>query len=137
MIFPFIQQHLFLIAICLGSLIAFLFLTFQQKVGKVLNNADATFLMNRENAKVIDVRTKEEFLKGHIPNAKNMPLSKFKEEWIQLKNNENVPLIIYCQSGIQAEKALKILKENHFQKLFNLEGGFQSWVAAGYPAQKH
>ncbi len=132
----FIQQHLFLIAICLGSLFAFLYLTFKGKTGKAVNNSEATLLMNRENALFIDVRNKDEFIKGHIPGARHLALENFQKTIESLNAFKETPIIAYRASGVRTEKALKLLKSAQFQKLYQLEGGFDAWSSAGYPVKK-
>ncbi len=132
----FIQQHLFLIAVCLGSLFAFLYLTFKGKTGEAVNNSEATLLMNRENALFIDVRNKDEFIKGHIPGARHLALENFQKTIESLNAFKETPIIAYCASGVRTEKALKLLKSAQFQKLYQLEGGFDAWSSAGYPVKK-
>ncbi len=133
----FIQQHIFLIAVVVGSFTAFMFLTFKPRAGKLVNASDATFLLNRENARFIDVRSLDEFQKEHIPNAQNVPLDVLmKEGAARLEAYKNAPLILYCASGIRAEKACAVLKRAGFEKLHNLEGGFDSWLSANHPTQK-
>lgn len=132
----FVQQHLFLVAVCLGSLFAFLYLTFKGKTGKTLSTSEAILLMNRENALIIDVRNKEEFIKGHIPNARHTALENLQKTLESLSAFKEKPIIAYCASGVRSEKALQLLKSAQFQRLYQLEGGFQAWSSAGYPTQK-
>ena len=132
----FIQQHLFLIAVVVGSLFAFLYLTFKGRAGKLVSASEATLLMNRENAIFLDVRSREEFIKGHIPHARHLALEGFQKAIESLKDFKETPIIAYCASGVRSEKALKLLKSAQFQKLYNLDGGFEAWSSANYPTKK-
>ena len=65
-----------------------------------LNPVNATRLMNNhEDAVVLDVRESSDFSKGHIKNAKNVPLSKLKERIDEISKNKETPVLAYCNSG--------------------------------------
>ena len=50
---------------------------------------------------VLDVREKEEFQDGHIPTAKNAPLSTLKQEYETL--NPEQKYYVICQGGMRSE----------------------------------
>ena len=84
-----------------------------------------------EEGKVIcllDVRTKNEYDKGHIKNAKLIDY--FSDDFI---NNceeyldKNKPIYVYCKSGGRSKKASKILSDIGFTKIYDLQGGYLSW----------
>ncbi len=61
------------------------------------------------NAIIVDVRTPEEFEAEHNKNAINVPLDKFFDHILRLKKSGN-PIVVCCNSGIRAAKAITILK---------------------------
>ena len=79
---------------------------------------------------LVDVRTPEEFLAGHIDKAKNINFNdpNFKQT-IATSLNKNKPVAIYCRSGRRNASALIILKEMGFKDIYDLEGGFLNWQA--------
>lgn len=79
---------------------------------------------------LVDVRTPEEFLAGHIDKAKNINFNdpNFKQT-IASSLNKNKPVAIYCRSGRRSAAALIILKEMGFKDIYDLEGGFLNWQA--------
>jgi rhodanese-related sulfurtransferase len=79
---------------------------------------------------LVDVRTPEEFLTGHIDKAKNINFNdpNFKQT-IASSLNKNKPVAIYCRSGRRSASALIILKEMGFKDIYDLEGGFLNWQA--------
>ena len=79
---------------------------------------------------LVDVRTPEEFLAGHIDKAKNINFNdpNFKQS-IATSLNKNKPVAIYCRSGRRSASALIILKEMGFKDIYDLEGGFLNWQA--------
>ena len=67
---------------------------------------------------LVDVRTPEEFLAGHIDKAKNINFNdpNFKQT-IATSLNKNKPVAIYCRSGRRSASALIILKEMGFKDI--------------------
>lgn len=86
---------------------------------------------NTFNAQIIDVRTPEEFNVSHIENAKNTNWlgNDFDTKVEELDKNK--PVYVYCKSGNRSSKAIKKLEELGFTTIFELEGGFLQWEAAG------
>ena len=103
---------------------------------KKLSPADATQLINREDAVVLDVRSDGEFNQGHIVNAVNIP-QKFVEEQIsKLDKYRDRPIITACGTGQSAVSVGNILRKNGFDKVYNLAGGLAAWKGADLPLVK-
>lgn len=83
---------------------------------------------------IIDVRSLEEWKKGHVPNAKHI----FLPELDKRKNeiNPSVPTVTYCATGYRASLAASILKKAGFQNVLNLPGSFTAWKNANLPIEK-
>ncbi len=60
-------------------------------------------------ALMIDVRSGEEFAKGHLPKALNIPAEEMARRFAEIPAGK--PLIIHCSTGTRAEMAFDILKE--------------------------
>ena len=72
---------------------------------------------------LLDVRSPQEFLEGHLKGAINIPLYELSEKSnYKLKNKEEI-IIVYCKSGIRSKKAIRILYRNGYKNLYNLKGG--------------
>ncbi|HEA22556.1 hypothetical protein LCGC14_1496460 [marine sediment metagenome] len=83
-----------------------------------------TFLRMSENAslQLIDVRTQKEFMRNHLLDAKNIPLSDLKTR--QNEINFNTMVYVVCQSGIRSKKAIdQLLKVRPDSQFINLKGG--------------
>ena len=102
-------------------------------------NVDASSfqkLVNDQKGVLLDVRTANEFASGHIENAINVVYSMFGFE-DQLKNlDKNKTYLIYCRSGARSGRALRIMKKNGFNQVYNLDGGLLSWQSNGLPIVK-
>jgi phage shock protein E len=96
-----------------------------------------TFLMlSSVQIRFIDVRTPAEYTAGHIPSAINVDYnaSNFKDQISML--NRNVRYTVYCQTGYRSNLARKVMQELGFKYVFNINGGFNAWVAAELPVEK-
>jgi len=74
---------------------------------------------------VLDVRTKAEFEKGYISTAVNIPVDELRERMKEIDPDKNI--YIYCQAGLRGYLAQRILKQNGFNNVLNLSGGYQVW----------
>ncbi len=74
---------------------------------------------------LLDVRTKEEFEKGHISNAINIPVDSIRERMHEMDKNKNI--YIYCLAGLRGYLAQRMLKQNGYDKVLNMSGGYQLW----------
>jgi len=99
----------------------------------LLSPVEATMLINREDAIVLDVRDQGEYSQGHIPNARHMPLGELTRRSNELEKLKDRPIILCCASGARSASALATLKKAGFEKLFNLRGGLFEWEKAGQP----
>lgn len=83
------------------------------------------------NMQLIDVRTEEEYEVSHLKNAQNICVTSgdFKEKVASLDKMK--PVYVYCRSGKRSSKAAKILIEMGFTKVYDLQGGHQSWEKEG------
>src|SRR5690606_24043140 len=74
---------------------------------------------------LIDVRETGEYRRGHIPGAKNIPLSQLQGRLGEIPQDKD--LLLYCQSGMRSKNAARILSKNGYSKLFHLAGGISAW----------
>ena len=81
---------------------------------------EATLLMNHDDALIIDVREESEYKQGHILNSINIPSGMLSDKIGRLEKYRDQPIIISCLSGSRSTQAYKILKDNGFNKIFNL-----------------
>ena len=84
-------------------------------------------------ATVLDVRTPEEYNKGHLLNAVNYDWNgnDFKEKTATLGKSQT--LFVYCLSGGRSADAIKQLRSDGFQNIYELKGGIMKWRAANLP----
>lgn len=74
---------------------------------------------------IIDVRTKEEFDKGTINHAVNIPVDEIRDRLSEIPKNKAIR--IFCQAGLRGYLAQRILLQNNFTDVLNLSGGYHLW----------
>ncbi|MBA3242824.1 MAG: MBL fold metallo-hydrolase, partial [Acidobacteria bacterium] len=92
-------------------------------------------LEDEPGLQLLDVRRPAEYALGHAPRAASAPLSpRLREEIVHLERER--PVAVICAGGYRSSAATSLLKRLGFHHLFNVEGGTQAWVAAGYPVER-
>ncbi|WP_284140383.1 MULTISPECIES: rhodanese-like domain-containing protein [unclassified Virgibacillus] len=77
-------------------------------------------------AQLIDVREPQEFERGHILGARNIPLTQLKQRLIELRKDK--PVYLYCQSGSRSARAAQLLHKKGYEDVNQLKGGFKKWT---------
>lgn len=75
---------------------------------------------------LLDVRNPDEFERGHVPGAVNLPLNSVRDRLATLPSDQ--PLYVYCQVGQRAYYATRVLRFHGFQA-YNLTGGYKTYEA--------
>jgi len=107
--------------------------------GSAINISELNKILSRQTALLIDARTEEEFKKGHIPGAQNLPLKSsrnFKAEFL-IKFPKKTLFILYCINSecTQAERLAKQFNLSGFSNTLIFSGGWEAWQEAGPDAK--
>lgn len=86
-----------------------------------------------EDLTVVDVREREEFIQGHLPDAVFIPRGYLELQIEQHQPNRDQPMVIYCAGGVRSALAARNLKEMGYSNVISLVGGFNGWKNAGLP----
>lgn len=132
----FINQNILLISLVVVSGLGLLWPMLAGAKANELSPVQATLLINRDDAQVIDVRDADEFAQGHLPNAKNIPLAKLAERVGEIEKFKDQSILVCCAAGMRSAKGCGELGKLGFSKVNSLHGGVDAWVAAGYPIKK-
>lgn len=90
-----------------------------------ISETEAQQLIASGDVVVIDVREPFEYDAGHIPGAKLIPLGTLKQELSKL--DKTAQYIVVCRSGNRSGEASRIMAENGFRKVKNMQGGMLAW----------
>ena len=84
---------------------------------------------------VLDVRTREEHARGHVPGAVNIPHDELATRLAELPAKKSDEIVVYCQSGRRAQLAEQVLRHNGYTNVRDLDGHWQGWRASELPAE--
>jgi rhodanese-related sulfurtransferase len=104
--------------------------------GATISTLQATLLINQQNALVLDVREAAEYEKGHMLNARNIPLGELEARAAEIDKHKAKPVIVVCDNGNRSGKAATALRKRGFEQVFTLGGGIGAWRQAGLPLEK-
>jgi rhodanese-related sulfurtransferase len=98
-----------------------------------LSVAEAKAKIDNDNVQVIDARTPGEFAGGHVPGAINIPHMSVVARKDDLAVDKE--LVFICQMGQRSALAAEFAAAIGFKELYNVEGGTEAWIKAGYPVE--
>ncbi len=89
-----------------------------------------SFMKINATAPVVDLRSAEEFKKGHIGRAVNVPFfqENFEDKIKPLRDSSRIA--IYCANGVNSVSAAEIMEKLGFKRIKILDQGVTGWTAA-------
>ncbi|MFY9902144.1 MAG: rhodanese-like domain-containing protein [Trichococcus sp.] len=93
-----------------------------EKMTETITAAAFIALRQAKDLQILDVRSKSEWDKGHLPDAQRVLFGKLLEDPLPFKRDE--PLYVHCQSGVRSAVAIGALEERGFKKIVNILGGY-------------
>ena len=82
-----------------------------------------------DGAYLLDVREPDEWTAGHAPGAHHMPMMEVPARMAEVPTDAEV--VVVCRSGGRSGQVTSYLMGNGWDNVRNLDGGMQSWAAAG------
>lgn len=129
----FVQQNIFWVALAATSGGMLLWPLIAGGNVAHLTPAEATLMMNREDAIVLDVRETGEWGSGHISGARHISVTQLANRLSELEKFKQKPIIVVCASGNRSSSACGSLKKHGFEKVYSLGGGVAAWRDANLP----
>jgi rhodanese-related sulfurtransferase len=78
---------------------------------------------------LLDVREPDEWEAGHAPEAHHLPMMEVPARMAEVPTDTEV--VVVCRSGGRSGQVVSYLMGNGWDNVRNLDGGMQSWSAAG------
>ena len=130
----FSANHPILVSALLVSFFLLVFSELRRKSRGLTHVApqDAVKLINND-AVVIDIRSPEAFAKGHIVNARNIPLDDLDPDHNKIKQIGSKPIIAVCDAGMSSTRAVDKLRKAGLESVYGLKGGISGWTEASLP----
>jgi rhodanese-related sulfurtransferase len=85
------------------------------------------------NVLLLDVREPEEFARGHVPNAVNLPQADLATRLEEIPRDR--PIMTICQSGMRSLRSAEFLRQQGYENVASIAGGTAEWRAAGRPVE--
>ncbi len=80
-------------------------------------------IAGRQDYRLVDIRTPEEFAGYHIPGAENVPMA----ELVDGRFQRNEKVVLYSEGGIHAAQAWFLMKAQDYKGVYMLFGGLEGW----------
>ena len=131
----FLAAHWQLSSIFMVLLIYIVFEELRESgLNHALDPAGCVALINDQQAKVWDLRAPELFSKGHIVGAEHVNAKLVVDLWQKLsKKQQQQPVVLVCERGQTASRAVNQLRAAGHQHAVLLRGGMQSWLHDSMP----
>lgn len=103
--------------------------------GGNVTHLDAVELARRrkggEDVVVVDVRSREEYLRGHVPDTYHIPGGNLLLDAPRLPLAEDTTLVVSCAGRTRGILGAQLLHDNGFTNVYALENGVMGWFLAG------
>jgi len=83
---------------------------------------------------ILDVRTPSEYAQGHIPGAVNLDYYASFEASLSAFDKTKTYLV-YCRTGNRSASAARLMLDNGFAAIYNMQGGINAWISGGLPLE--
>jgi len=135
-LFEFVQNHPLLVGAFLLVLTAWLIYETRNAATSGVTSTQATQLINREEAVVLDLRESKDYKAGHIAGALNIPQSNLDSRMNELEKHKGKPVIVVCKHGQSSGAVQAKLAKAGFERAVKLKGGMMQWQADSLPMVK-
>lgn len=81
-----------------------------------------------QGACIIDTRTTEEYALGSIDGSVHIPHTELRQRLDEIPRDKQ--LLVFCAIGLRGYLAERVLRQNGFTDIRNINGGYKTWKAA-------
>jgi len=99
-----------------------------------ISPADAAAKAKNSEARIVDVREKDEWEESHISHAIHMSRGTIELDIEEKIPDKNAMIICHCGGGGRSALAAESLQKMGYKNVRSMAGGFKAWKAAGLPA---
>lgn len=82
---------------------------------------------------LLDVRTPEEYLRGHIEESINIPVGEISQRVEEELPDKNKVIYVYCLSGSRSASAVLQMQKMGYENMYSMTSGLLAWRSKGYP----
>jgi len=130
----FASNHVILVTALTFSFLLLVFSELRRKAGAITSvEPQAAVSLINADAVVIDLRNAEAFARGHIVNAKNIPMDELDANEEKLGKMKSKAILAVCDAGMTSNRAVDKLRKSGMESVYGLKGGITAWTAANLP----
>lgn len=138
-ILEFASNHPFMSILWVGLLVALVVTSIQSATSpiKSLTPQAATMLVNRQDGVFVDIRSIDEYRKGHITDSVHLTAERIKNNDVaSLEKHKDAPIVVVCATGLTSKAAATALHKAGFSQAAIMQGGISAWQGASFPLVK-
>ena len=135
----FAQKHTLLTIawIAIFCMVVYSFIQAASRKFRIISQAEMVCLINNDEAAVIDLRSLDEFQRGHIVNSINVLPTEIKSRNLgKIEHHKETPVVLVDVNGISAATSAASLVKQGFTKVYVLKDGISGWAGANFPLVK-
>lgn len=103
---------------------------FNKNVKNISAEEAKKLISSNKDIIILDVRTKGEYLRGHLKGSKLMPSNELSSRINELEKYRGKSLLVHCASGGRSPIAVKILLKNNFTNIYHMNKGLAGWTGS-------
>lgn len=130
----FASNHPILVTALMFSFFLLIFSELRRKSrGLTHVEPQAAVALINNDAVVVDLRSSEAFARGHIVNARNIPMDELDANIERLTKLGSKPILAVCDAGVTSNRAIDNLRKSGMESVYGLKGGMTAWTQANLP----
>jgi len=128
----FVTNHIELSGVFI-ALLAALWFTEKSRSGRSVSPQEATLMLNRDEAVIVDVRDKKEYNEGRISGSVHIPFANLKDRSSELEKYKSKQIVLVDKMGQHSGMAGKTLKAEGYENVCRMTGGISEWTNSNMP----
>lgn len=100
------------------------------------STSEAVLLINRHKAVVLDVRSEDDYLAGHIVGSRRLDTAADVTASALLPKDKDRPVLLVCQTGARASSVAGKISKLGYTQVQTLAGGLKGWTEASLPLEQ-
>jgi rhodanese-related sulfurtransferase len=101
---------------------------------RLITPVEAKQQIDKGSVFLLDVRTSEEYRKGHLHGSVLIPVDQVEKRLAEIPRNR--PVLVYCAVGSRSGKAAEFLSGKGYPDVMSMSNGIVGWFKNGFPVER-
>lgn len=130
----FASNHIILVSALMISFFVLVFSELRRKASGITSvEPQAAVGLINADAVIIDLRSADAFMRGHIVGAKNIPFDELEANKDKIDQYKKKSILAVCDAGMTSGRAVSALRKSGVESAYALKGGISAWTQANLP----